>query len=280
METVECSECGNRYDSQANAFCPRCGSTKTGAPMPGALALSRRNDPRRRRIQMAGVLLLVLGALTLVVAIYYLSVLMGGTALSPDTYDVVAPALGGQPGGGATLTILDNGTAAANVTLHLAAMAGNATSNATYQGAPLDVPLPGQFTNLTVSQGNRTFFRHLYAPQGIHLNVTVDLARDATGPSWVAADMRGIAMVAVGILAGVAATVVLGGIAAMRLQWYPVAVLGAALPTALSLFFALMLLALVYFLYVALFGWALVLIARGRPYFRSRKAPPGTPPAR
>lgn len=57
---VPCAECGNRYDADAMRFCSRCGSTVQGKD-PEARVPVLANDPRRRRAQMGGAILLFMG---------------------------------------------------------------------------------------------------------------------------------------------------------------------------------------------------------------------------
>ncbi len=68
-ERVQCAECERIYDSDEHPFCPRCGGTKHAAAVPAAKSIAQRHDPRRRRVQVAGIIMVSTGALVLLAGI-------------------------------------------------------------------------------------------------------------------------------------------------------------------------------------------------------------------
>jgi hypothetical protein len=270
-DTVDCAECGNRYDSQANPFCPKCGSTKTGAPLPGAVAAGTRIDPRRRRVQLAGVILMVMG-------LFFLAgTLMGAifpAASQPDQLYEAAATFAPPPGTGGALDVdfLQNGTPIQNATFTVAPLTNSSARVAvplTAGHAHVNV-LPASFTNATLRQGNRTWVVRLYVTAGNTAVLRYD-TQDAQRPAWASwdhtAQNRYIAMG----LSAYLALVVWGGICALRLRRRGWAIAGAILMLIPAAIILPAFLSLIMILYAALIVWALVLILRGKPYFAAKK---------
>lgn len=255
---MPCAECGVRYDPAVNAFCPRCGSTARGTPEPAVLAVARRRDPARRRVQASGVLLVAVGLLFLVSTVLSLTLPVGEMAKT-----FVGP-MASQPGG--TLVLVPDGDGPYNVTIrnvdgevlanatghvgeyrfiatqHAAlryeAVAGNETTNGTalvFTGDTLRVPLDGEAHELP--QASPT------------LQQTIRVARYA--------------------FLGLAALLLAGGACAIALRAWPLAAVAAVVGILLA---ALVLLGylLAGLLFALPFGFAAYFILRGKRYFEAK----------
>lgn len=269
-ETVDCAECGNRYDSQVNPFCPRCGSTKTGVPVPGAVPVSQRADPRRRRLQAAGVVLGVMGLLSAASLAYIMAF---PPSASPAAYEAYANLAGGGPGGQLHVRVLVEGRAAGNETLAI----GNETSaNQTVRTDShgwSNLTLPHAVTQVVVVAHNATKFR-FYVPANQTYETTIN-ATSAQGVEWQGAPLfsPGVIRAVAGAFLAMSLLVFWGGLCAVRQRDFIVAVVGAAMAIPVS-FLLGELNILISALYVAMAIWALVVIVRRRAFFLKRGSPP------
>lgn len=275
VETVECAECGNRYDSQANPFCPRCGSTKTGAALPGALAAGSRIDPRRRRVQVAGVALMVIGLFALAGSLYGI---VDPQPLPASLYEGMAPffAKNAQPGGPVHLHVLPakqgNATGPLTATIAPYLEPSNRTAVAIDPSGQASFTPRYAYSNLTLTQGNQTWFIHFATKADRTLEADFDANQTAPGTiTWFAWNDVRDARIAAAVGSAFCAFVVWGGVCALRLRGY-----GWALAATLSILipfvlFTLLFPNLVAVLYVLLVGASLVLIIRGKRYFKRRK---------
>ncbi len=217
MEEVDCSECGNRYDSQANAFCPRCGNVSK-RPAAAAAFKPARYDPRRRRAQIGGIILAVLGGFALMQAAW---AAIAPTPLDDAQLDGFADIelFRDQAGGDIRLRWLDNGTP----------LAGNVTFTGLNGQALGNVTLSNGWSNLTASAvafGNATLVGsnvtvQFYTPAGQRVSGTVDVSAP---PNWVAVEQIPATRIIAAFLAFFAGFVLLGGIMAMRLKAWGLAV--------------------------------------------------------
>lgn len=254
-ETVDCQECGLRYDSSQNAFCPRCGSEHKAPERRATMDLVKRSDPARRRVQIGGVILMALAALALI------QFLIAAFDTSPPD-DATLEMLSGvelmrdTPGG--DLDVLGNGTYV------LRLMDGTEVENGTLAGSHT-FDLSSTFTNLTLTTGDGEIIRLIYLPEGE--SHTLDLQGAAPGQEWVAAGTVGAMQALAGFMAFFAALTVLGGLMAFRLRHRKVAYLacGLALLPGLVL---LILLPAAGLLLLLLPGAATGLIVSGRQQFQ------------
>lgn len=260
---MQCGECGTRYDSDQNPFCPRCGSTAHGKVVPGAIPVAARHDPARRRVQASGVLLLVVGALFLV------SALVGLTLPTQELAHRFVEPMADQPGG--TLVLVPADDQPYNVTV--TSLAGDPIANAT-----------GHVGELTIASPKHATLRIEGVHQGAIVNATAivltgDTLRlalaDAT-PEEVAIGPTLETTVAVGRVVFIVVAVVLtgGGLCALLLRFYA----GAATAAILGLLLSAVVLAgflLAGLLFAIPFGFAGVFILRGRRHFGRAKTVQG-----
>ena len=261
-DLVTCKECGTRYDT-TQGFCTHCGSTARGPVTPAAVAVAQRRDPGRRRVQASGALLLIVGLLFLVSSLIGLAVPLGEVA-----QQFVEP-MADQPGGTLVLDPDENGTFDAVVTTR----DGEELANVTGQAAPLNVSSPDHATlhvvatwrpNMTAgSMGFTTEFDAIILG-GDTLRVGADQVKD--GDVVVSPTLRTIVQVGRVVFIGVAVVLVGGGLCALLLRLWPLAVLAALVGMLLA---AIVLLGyLVAGLLFALpFGFAAFFVLRGRRYF-------------
>ncbi|MHB8632946.1 MAG: hypothetical protein ACYDBQ_03125 [Thermoplasmatota archaeon] len=271
-ESVECSECGNRYDSAVSAFCPRCGSTKVGKPLPGAIPTGQRTDPRRRRVQMAGVMLMMIGLVSAAPSLYGI---VYPPALPAGFYENLATVFsaGAGLGGALHLTLMDNGTVVKNATLHVSRyFGGNASVTRVGSDGHAFVTLPGEYSNVTVVSGNHTWYLRVLSLPAHPVTTTFEVAPSTAGNvqwvSWSAGrDGRILSAVAGVLLLFVA----LAGLAAVRLKGYGLALAGALFIFILWLLGTLIFLDVWLGLMTLVVGYLVLLLVRGRSYFARRK---------
>ena len=256
VDEVDCPECGARYDSDGNAFCPRCGSERKAPARDATLASAERTQPGRRRVQAGGLILAVLGGLA---ALQFLIGAIVPADPDPATLEMLSDVgfFRDLPGGEVVL-LMPPGSVG-NYTLET--LDGNATTGTAMNGTTLS--LESAFMNLTVAFDGREYVRMLYVPQGEHEAVRFE----DDGDSWVSAGapsaLRGIAA----FMAFFALLVVVGGVCAVRLRQRRLAIMAialAALPGLILLFLA----PPVGLLLLALPGVAAYLILSGRQHFR------------
>jgi hypothetical protein len=279
-DVVECAECGSRYDSDANAFCPRCGSLQRGQATKAALSSARVAHPRRRRAQVGGIMLLVLGSLWLLQ--------FGVTAAlapEPDASQLEAlrssrfADVGG--GGDLHLRLLDNGTPLAGVIVSMVGHGESAATNLTTSasGWANFTRLPSAFVTVAfeATVGNATnatvYQRHAYVPATDRVVVREELSRREAGDDvpWSAPGLRTLVRILSSVLALVSAIAVAGGVAALRLRAYGWALTGgfvALIPAAFALTAAPNLIG---FLDVLLVALAIGFIIAGHAFFGRKK---------
>ena len=256
---MTCAECGTRYDSDQNAFCPRCGSTAKGQAVPAALQVAQRNDPGRRRVQASGALLLIIGLLFLASAI-------GTAVLSRDEVSAdYAKVLANQDGG--TLVVAPG--AAASFDVVVTTMGGAPLGNATGATAPATFDLRDHAgVRVQVrADGGAPVNATAIVLAGERLEVAATDVRD--GDVLASRSVRGISASAVGLGIAFALVIAAGGLCALLLRWFPLATAAAVLGALVGLF------AVFFFLFAGLlfaipFGFAATFILRGRRHFRKK----------
>jgi len=282
VEEVQCGECGLRYDSDENPFCPRCGSLSRGRDVSGAVATAGRRDPDLRRVRAAGVVLMVLGGLAAAQFLW-------ATAFPPEPDADLLELFAGEefvanvPGGSLRLQVTEDGTAV-EVPVVVRAMNGTVLVEAATVGGWYNATLPVAFANVTVggtlggaaggsTGGNATGLpaqvHKVYVSSGEALDLHVDLGEAQAGPEWHAASTVPFVRPLLGFLSFMAIVVVAGGVAAWRLRLMGLAVTGAVLAVLPGLV-ALGLDPLSGLLLAFPGVLALVFILRGRRHFRRR----------
>lgn len=258
---MACGECGTRYDSDQNAFCPRCGSTAKGQVLPAAVAVARRHDPARRRVQASGALLLIVGGLFLVSALASLA--LSGGDLPPEFAALVQD----QPGGTVRL-VAPNGTAYSAV---VSTLDGAELQRFGNQSGPLEIPLGDRSTVvLAIAREDGTVNVTAVAMAGDTLQVNVLDARD--GDLLASRQLHTINRVATALAIVFTGLLLTGGLAAVLLRWFPLAATGASLGVLLA-FLALAFFTWAGLLFAIPFGFAAAFVFRGRRFFR-RRGPP------
>lgn len=267
---VACGECGTRYDSATFTFCPRCGSTRSspagaaGSAAPSGPATAAAS-PHARRLQAAGVVLLLLGLLAAGLAGYALG--PGYAELEATSGALVATQSEGIPGGIVHVLILRDGEpAAANLTFE--AMGRTVATAATDGAGRANLTLGSHPAGLLiVAAGGQNLTRNLFVLEGGVLDVRVDVARDAAhDPTWLGLDL--VLQVGLWTFLALGALLALAGTAALlrRARW--MAYLGPVPALALTLFAASGGLSLGVWAIAATLGGAYAIILASRSAFR------------
>jgi hypothetical protein len=256
-DLVTCAECGSHYDSERDAFCPRCGSTAKGKILPAALAVARRNDPGRRRVQVSGVVLLIIGLLFLGSTVAE-AVLSKGQ-LPGEYADLMADQAGG------TLVVDANGTAFMVTVL---TMEGRELANRSSSGEPVEIEVAKHAgVRLQLQVGNATTNATAVVLPGDRLEVDASTVRE--GQALSGSSLQVIGKVAIGFGMFFALLLAGGGLAALRLRWFPLAATAAILGALVGVF------ALFFFLTAGLlfavpFGFAAYFVLRGKRHFAAK----------
>lgn len=275
---VPCAECGNRYDAETTTFCPRCGSTLHGKD-PELRVPVLANDPRRRRAQMGGAILLFMGLAFLGIWGYGLVSAGSHPELSIDSF-VGLTGDSPIPAGDLRLQVLNNGTAVANATVSLRLPSGlpfkdGVTDAAGWYNTSLERQAA---VNITVHAGNVTFERRAFVVWPNLADVRLDVAKDAPRVSgWLGLEQFNDLAIWFLMFVGAAALLMaVGGGAALALRLPGLAV-AAPIPSIVvtSLLFVWTLLVGVFYvgivLLLALQVTALVMVASGRMAFRRKR---------
>lgn len=222
-----------------------------------------RTDGARRRIHMAGLVLVLMGLAA--------AIPMGITLADPPDPDagLLASAsesdlVANQPGGTLAVTAHRAGEPVA-LEADVHAWNGTLVETVPVENGTARLQMPASFARVTLRAPDGQWDRDVYAPVGKTAHLELDTATAAPGPEWVSMDLRPLVRVtaAVGLLGGL--LVVAAGVATLRMRWFPVAVTGAALALAGSLLLAVAVPVLL--LNVLLSLVALVFIVRGRGGF-------------
>lgn len=220
VEEVECAECGHRYDSEQQTFCPRCGNDATRRGVTAESFRPQRFDPRHKRAKMAGLMLIALGVVSLIA--------FGAVAAFAHTFSLAdsVEVLGAQPGGDVVLTFTDGGVPVANANVTLAWDTGNLTGMTDTEGR-YNGTVERADATLTIEH-NGTWIRDIIALEGMPLELTIDTADPQTSDEVVTPpvpvnSIRGLA----GFFAFASLFVIIGGVAAFRLKGRSLAIGGA-----------------------------------------------------
>lgn len=224
MEQVQCAECSRQYDSDEHPFCPRCGSLgKSDAVATTASTISRRHDPKRRRAQLAGVILAVLGSIT--------GILFLATAiLAPSLVPVTLPSFEMQDGGHLTVQVQDETGPLDEVSVVVNNLAGEQLASGFTINGSTTFALPQAGVQVVVSQGGENWTWNVLSLNQTqdHIQLSADLSKPAGDHGWVGADtfVQGSRILA-GIFTVISLFTLLGGIQAIRLRNKGIALAGA-----------------------------------------------------
>ncbi len=275
---VPCAECGSRYDADTTTFCPRCGSTIHGKD-PEVRVPVLANDPRRRRAQMGGAILLFMGLAFF--AIWGYGLVSAG--FHPEgSIDGFVGLTGSSPipAGELHIRVVRDGVAIENATVVLALPSGlpfksGATNHAGWYNASLERQAA---VNITIHAGNVTLERRAFVVWPASEEVLLDVARDpARSTEWLGLqEFNQLAVVGLILSGATFLLMAVGGGAALALRLPNLAV-GAPVPAIVltSLLFVWTLLVGVFYigivLLLALQMTAIVMVASGRSAFRRRR---------
>jgi len=274
-EWVVCAECNTRYETRAFGFCPRCGATArlaSSAPVgPGG---PTRRDPARMRLQLGGVLLILVGGFFLTGAaasfldpgsseaqLYAWSAAQNSTDVAPSTI-LLHVTQGSTPIQGANVSLVAGGHEVARGTTDR-----EGRFNATLSGYVA--------ARINVTHNGGTWVRLLLAPSGQPVTVTIDVATDAQVTERVIG-ARGLATGVATSALVLSLGMVLGGLAAVLARWRGLALVGPLPVLVLSLLLvalvisagpAVMMSSLVI---LSLVGIPYALVLSGRSAFRRR----------
>lgn len=259
VDQVSCAECATSYDSDLNAFCPRCGSTDRSKAVPGALPVAARHDPRRRRVQASGVLLLVSGTLFLVFAV--LGLAMPRAELAAQFVEPMAD----QPGG--TLLLVPPANVSFNATI--TTLAGGPLGNASEHVGVFEFTSPDHASlriawTLDGQSYNTTAI--ILAGDTLRLPLDAPVAEVVLGPS-----LKSTFAVVNVVFVIAAAVMVAGGLSALLLRLWPLAAAAAIFGLILGLIVVAGFL-LAGLLFAIPFAAAALFILRGRHHFQRAKA--------
>lgn len=255
---MTCAECGTRYDSDRDAFCPRCGSLARGAVVPGAVQVARRNDPARRRVQASGALLLVVGGLFLVSSLVGLAVPV--EEVSQQFVEPMADQAGGE-------LVLLPGADRTPFDVTVTTVDGDPVANATAQTDPVTVPLAKHAAVHVVvrqaTQANATAFDAVVLP-GDRLRVQVGEVQ--SGDVAIGPTLRTTVQVGRYVFIGLALLLAGGGLCALLLRAWPVAATASIVGMVMGLI-VLVAFPIVGLLFAVPFGFAGVFVLRGKRHF-------------
>lgn len=281
---VQCSECGNRYDLDAQAFCSRCGSTTRIASVgPAAVAgtapRSAALTAARRRAQIGGLLSTILGLLFVVASLGFLFTTLPTPGPNPDAAldNYLESIFLVQPnatfkGGALSLHVVNTTALPANVTLLTPGGKPflNATTDA--KGWLNTTLVEHAAATLRVSIGNRTFARDVLSFPESKLVVILDGNHDATTDSHRLGiePVRNYARAFLGIIAGAGVLLMAAGICAILLRWHTFALIAPS-PTLVLIGYVTVATAGIGLILLFLLEFvALVLVASGKRAFRRK----------
>lgn len=233
MDRVQCGECAHLYDSEEHPFCPRCGSIgKSETVAATATSIVQRNHPKRRRAQVSGIVLAVVGGIT---ASLFVLLLFLAPTLVPEALTTIED----QPGGPLDLTVH-----ADNVTVQLLRLNGTYIADFPLENGTGSMLLPQAAIQMQIMHANESWTWTLF-----HLNQSATPLEFETSLEESPGDqglyegntyIRGTQLF-VGVLATVSLFTLYGGIQAFRLRRRGVALSGAivgALPWLIMFFIA------------------------------------------
>jgi hypothetical protein len=262
-DSVECAECGTRYDSDVQAFCPRCGGLRQGTPMAPAVTSAARRLPSRRRVQVGGVILAATSGVFFVLAV------VGFFAAGSLTVESLQ-LLDGAEGGAVEVRVVSGGEGVAGARVELQRIDGEAFANGTTDenGTVRLSAKASALNRVQVTYENQSWHRRVFAGPGAVRSVEFDVAAPPGALPDVLQTKKEVSQVRMfaGMAAAFMALGIAGGIAAIRLRPRNVAVAGAiaGLAPVLLLVFAVPAAGLVPAL---LMGLAAALILPGRGAF-------------
>ncbi len=218
-ESVECAECGNRYDSQVDAFCSRCGSTKTGQTFTASVDVAQRGGAVRRRVQAGGVILLVMGLLAMVA---YATIAIA-PAVVVDNMEVF---LTDQQGGEVAVQVLQNGTPVAGTEVRFVHPDGSVLANASTNAQGwANASAASAYLLVEVGDFQQGVVSLPEATTAMEVDLATATGGETVGLDTVVSAVRGVS----GFFAVMSLFVVAGGIAAIRVQGRGLALGGAGL---------------------------------------------------
>lgn len=224
VESVQCAECARIYDSDEHPFCPRCGSIgKSESVGKTAAKIHNRNHPKRRRAQVSGIAMAILGGIT--------GILFLVTAImAPSLVPLTLPTFEMQEGGALTVNVADGGVPfdGMNVTilsLNDTFLAAHATVNGS-----VFFQLPQAAVKVLIEQGSANWTWNVLSLNQTqdHVTISMDVQDPPGDHGWEGADtfVQGSRILG-GMFAIISLFTLIGGISAIRLRNRGVATAGA-----------------------------------------------------
>lgn len=264
---VVCAECNTRYETEALGFCPRCGSRAKEGESPVATVGPIRRDPARMRLQLGGVLLLLMGLLFLVAVVV--------TMLNPAWSETQSFAYWSGPqedmnATAGTIIVLATDAGKPLVGANVTISSGNRTvaSGVTDPAGRYELQLRGYIAvNLTLASGGNSWTRHVLAPSGSTIEVHVDVTDAAVSDRVEGPDNLLVATTVAGFTMTI--LLALGGLAAVLVKWRGLALAG---PIPMVAFLALLIVpfGMAGLFFFALVGTPYALVVSGRSAFPRR----------
>lgn len=274
-ERVQCAECERIYDSDEHPFCPRCGATGHADPTVAARSIASRNDPRRRRVQIAGVIMLSTGALVLLAGIVMVASAGSVWEFATSVDDSTASDLT-QTAGAINVTVLRGGepVEGANVTLMSGQMQLLASRFTDADGMVRFEDISSLVVEMNVQHEDVDWDLAFIAVNPTSdpdyaLPVTLELSDQSTVGTPVMDErmventtrVLGIGAILLGL------TPVVGGIAALRLKNQQLALFGGVIGALPWLFLFVASMSISVLIIMALFVMAVVFVRQGRDLF-------------
>ncbi len=261
---MECTECGARYDSSQNPFCPRCGSLETRSEAV-AVAQAERSEPLRRRVQAMGVVLMVFG---LIFGASMIFVAFQARPLMEGNMETLG---GGVAGGALNVSLRDGDAGVQNASVVIFSLDSKELLNQStgIDGSVRFPSLEEAAVRVLVSHNNDSWERNVFVlAGGGDVRLTLDTTDASDDASWVGLDT---VVTAVRIFAVVGTVcfllAILGGLAALRLRYHGLATAGAVGLLVPTIGAGVASMNVVAWLIVVLGILALVLIRRGHRFF-------------
>lgn len=266
-DRVQCGECSHLYDSDEHPFCPRCGALDKAKDPDRAVGLAAVQDPRRRPVQMAGVMMITLGGLALVL---FAATAILAPSLVPQTIEAVAD----YEGGTIALEVVDGDVPVAGATVDVHALNGTLLANGTTDAEGRFVVEEAQAAavNVTVSTDAGTWTRQVFSlPEengGSPTSVVIDVSVDPQEPDgWTGvSEIVNVSRILAAFFALASLVTLLGGVAAVRLRKRQWALAGAGLGLVPTLMLTVV--AWSFLLFPVLFGLAIMVFVRNRDVFQ------------
>lgn len=224
VESVQCAECARVYDSDEHPFCPRCGSIgKSEAVGKTAASIHTRNHPKRRRAQVGGVAMTILGGIT---GILFLITAI----LAPSLVPLTLPTFEMQDGGELTVNVADGGVPLDGINVTILSLNDTFLAAAPTSNGSANFMLPQAGVRVLIENGASNWTWNVLSLNQTedHVTINMDLQDPPGDHGWEGAEtfVQGSRILG-GIFAVICLFTFIGGVQAIRLRNRGVATAGA-----------------------------------------------------